>query len=136
MSSLRPLRSRLPAAHQAKFSQFAGDLQQAVRQYVPTDLGRYQRAAIFAFDWNNDTMGVKGLRDELLGLLKRVYGFQTETHVMNARDPSATVDLDFYDAVLRFVQKNRPKPGEKNLLVYYYSGHSDSGPQQNELRLG
>jgi hypothetical protein len=82
-------------------------------------------------------MGVKGLRNELLGLLKRTYGFQTETHVMNANDPSATVDLDFYDVLTRFVHKNRPKTrDEKHLLVYYYSGHSDSGPQQNELRLG
>jgi hypothetical protein len=60
----------LPAAHQERFSKFAKDLESAVKSAIPAGFGRYERAAIMAFDWNNDTMGVKALRDDLLRLFK------------------------------------------------------------------
>ncbi len=137
MSNIRPLRSMLPAAHQERFSKFAKDLESAVKTAIPAGFGKYERAAIMAFDWSNDTMGVKALRDELLRLLKRVYGFRTETYVMNANDPSDVVNRDFGDQVSDFVRRHRPSSSSaKHLLVYYYSGHSDSGPHGDELGLG
>jgi hypothetical protein len=78
MSNVRPLRSRLPARHQARFITLAKDLQEVVRHCVPTDLGRYQTATVLGFDWSNDTTGVQSLREEVSGLLRRVYVFQTE----------------------------------------------------------
>jgi hypothetical protein len=136
MSNLNPLRSRLPAAHQAAFDEFAKDLQTAVQQWVPTDLNRYQRAAILAFDWNNDTMGVSNLRNDLLRLLNRVYGFKVEVHVFDANAPSADIALEFRRKLVDFTTKNgSTKANVKNLLAYYYSGHSDSGPNGDMLRL-
>lgn len=137
MNNIRPLRSMLPSAHQDRFSEFATDLQKAVRQSVPTDFGRYQRASILAFDWSNDTMEVKRLREDLLRLLRRVYGFNTEAYVLNANDPPQAIFKDFRDHLIEFTRRNEPKNGDStHLLMYYYSGHSDSGPQGNQLRLG
>lgn len=136
-SNIRPLRSYNKVDHKASFHQFANDLQHAVQRYVPTDLGGYQKAAILGFTWSNDTTGVVGLRDELLRLLRKVYDFQTETYTLDANASSINVNFDFYDEVTRFIAKLKPKKPEANhLLMYYYSGYSDSGPQQDQFRLG
>lgn len=96
-SNIRPLRSMLPAAHQERLSDFAIDLQVSVKRHVPTDFGRYQRAAVLTFHWSNDAMGVRISRDESLQLLNRVYGFKIETHVLNANDTLVNIVDDFKD---------------------------------------
>ena len=81
-------------------------------------------------------MGVKSLRDDLLRLLQNVYGFKTESYILQANDPPQAILRDLRDIIIDFGRKNSPKSTEKtHLLIYYYSGHSDPGPQQNELRL-
>ncbi len=82
MSKIRPLRSILVAAHQERFSKFAKDLESDVKRSISTGFERYDRAAIINFDWSNDIMIVKDIRDELLRLLKRVYGFRIENYLM------------------------------------------------------
>ena len=133
MSSISPLRSMLPAIHQRRLSDFAQDLQEAVRRYVPTDFGRYQSASILAFSWSNDTMGVNVLRDELLQLLHRAYGFKTESYVFDAKDTLVNIQSDFRDKLIEFTKT--PRNDAKHLKVFYYSGHSDSGPNEDQLRL-
>lgn len=123
----------LPAIHQQRLSEFAKDLQQTVQQYVPTDFGRYQSASILAFDWSNDTMGVNILRDELLQLLHRVYGFKVEVYILNANDTHVNIRGDFRDKLIDFTKT--PRTDTKHLKVFYYSGHSDSGPHGDQLRL-
>jgi hypothetical protein len=61
-----------PAEHKARFSSFVKKLQEAVQMIVPTNLERYQKAAVLALNWINDTMNVKAIRDEFLELLRRV----------------------------------------------------------------
>lgn len=123
----------LPASHQKRLSDFASDLEQAVRQYVPTDFGRYATASILTFDWSNDFMRVNVLRDELIHLLHRVYGFKAEPHVFNARDSHINIGTDFRDKIYEFTKV--PRTDAKHLRVYYYSGHSDTGPYGDQLRL-
>lgn len=142
MTNIRPLRSALPSSHLSYFSQFAADLQQTIRQSVPTDydldFGRYHQASILSFDWNNDnTMpGVKPLRDELLQLLRTVYSFKTESYALNPNDAPETIFNDFRNRLMTFTNSHKRKSREaKHLLVYYYSGHSDAGPQGDQLRL-
>lgn len=80
-------------------------------------------------------MGVKELREELLGLLNRVYGFKTETYVLNADDQEFNISMDFRDKLVDFTRRNRPRTDNaKHLLVYLYIGHSWTGENQNELR--
>lgn len=136
MSNIRPLRSMLPATERVHFAKFAEDLQKSVRRSFVDEFVRYQKASVLAFDWSNDTMGVQHFRDDLLQLLREDYGFKTETYVLNARDPPMTIAQDFQTQLIRFRMENRPTNGAKHLLIYYYSGHSDSGPKQNQLRLG
>lgn len=123
----------MPASHQQRLSDFANDLQQAVNKYVPTDFGRYASASILAFDWSNDLMGVNVLRDELIQLLHRVYGFKAESYVLDASDTHENIRSDFRDKIIDFTKT--PKTDAKHLRIYYYSGHSDSGPNDNQLRL-
>lgn len=136
MSNIRPLRSMLPTARQETFPKFADDLREVVQRYVPKDLGRYQKAAILGFDWSNDTMGVKRLREDFLRLLRTVYGFRTESYVLNANNTPQAIDREFRDRMVQFTAKHQSyKEEDKHLLVYYYSGHSDSGPY-DQPRLG
>ena len=98
--------------------------------------GDNQKANVLAFDWSNDKMGVQHFRDDLLRLFRVNYGFETETYVLNAKNPSATLAEEFESKLRRFRNKNRPANIEsKHLLIYYYSGHSNSGPEQNQLTL-
>lgn len=124
----------LTALHQERLSNFPDDLQRAVEQIVPTDFERYQTASILSFTWSNDKMGVNILRDELLNTLQRVYGFKAETHVLDANDTQVNVGSDFRDRLIDFTKT--PKTDAKHLKVFYYSGHSDSGPYDDQLRLG
>lgn len=133
MSNLRPLRSMLPAVHQQRLSDFATDLERAVKQYLPTNFGRYHTASILAFDWNNDTMGVNVLRDELLTVLNRNYGFKVESYVLDASDTEVNIASDFRDKVVDFMKV--PRTEKNHLKVFYYSGHSDTGPRNDQLRL-
>jgi hypothetical protein len=136
MSNPKPLRSRYPAAHQAHFDKFAKDLEPAVQQWVPTDLEGYKSAAVLSIDWSNDTMGVSNLRNDLLQILNRVYGFKVENYVLNANAPLADIALNFRKKLMDFTNKQgSTKANAKHLLVYYYSGHSDTGPNGDMLRL-
>ena len=82
-------------------------------------------------------MGVKHLREDLLRLLRTVYGFKTESYILNAYDPPQSIFNDFRDKLIDFTGRHKPKRGEAtHLLVYYYSGHSDTGPHSNQFRLG
>jgi hypothetical protein len=126
-----------PAQHASRFLHFAKDLEEAVQKVVPTDLGRYQKAAVLAMDWDNDTMNVKVLRDELLGVLRRVYNFKTESFLLDSNLSASTASQRLQDKLYQFTAANRPsKPDAKHLLIYYYSGHSDTGPHGDQLLLG
>lgn len=118
------------------FFKFAEDLQKSDRRSLIYKSRRYQKVSVLAFDWSNDEMGVQHFRDDLLRLFREDYGFETETYVLNARDPSSTIAEEF-ESKLRSFRMNRPANIEaKHLLIYYYSGHSDSGPKQDQLKLG
>lgn len=82
-------------------------------------------------------MGVRGLRDDLLRLLRDVYNFKTESYVLNANDTPQAIARDFRYQIMQFTNVHQPKTDNaKHLLVYYYSGHSDCGPHGDQLRLG
>jgi hypothetical protein len=126
-----------PVQHASRFLHFAKDLEEAVQKVVPTDLGRYQKAAVLAMDWDNDTMNVKVLRDELLGVLRRVYNFKTESFLLKSSLSAGMTSQQLRDKLNQFTAANRPsKPDAKHLLIYYYSGHSDTGPNGDQLLLG
>ena len=125
-----------PASNQERFSNFATDLQHSLQQAVSTDSGRYQQASVLAFDWSNDDIGVSGLRDDFLELLRSVYGFNTESYVLNASDSASNIEFDFRDRVIDFTRKHASRnDNATHLLIYYYSGHSDRGPNGDELQL-
>ena len=127
----------LPTSHQETFPKFADDLRDVVQRYVPTDLGRYQKAVILGFDWSNDIKGVKRLREKFLQLLRTVYGFETESYVLNANKTPQAIDRDFRNRVIQFTAMHQFNTEEaKHLLIYYDSRHSDTGPHGDELRLG
>lgn len=103
---------------------------QAVSRAVPRDLERYQKAAVLAFARSSDNIGVKTLRDEFLGLLRRSYNFETQSYVLDASSPSNAIAQDLKDKFAEVAKGNRPPEINfglaKNLLIIYYSGHSDA----------
>jgi hypothetical protein len=135
-SNLRPLRSRILAVHKQQLEGFATDVQKAVKLCLPTDLERYQKAAVFAFDWSNDTMGVAPLRDEFLTILHKVYNFKIEHHQLDASLTSFQLGNSMQNRTRDFVKKYKSNREDvRHLLLFYYSGHADSGPRGDTFRL-
>lgn len=135
-SNVRPLRSRLPQESIPEFSVFANDLNNALQKCVPTDLDRYKHAAVMSITWNNDDIGVMPQTDQFLHTVRRLYNYDTEKFVLDATRSVHQVTRDLTDAILAFTKKHEATPpNNDHLLVYFYSGHSDSGANHDQLRL-
>lgn len=135
-TSVRPLRSRLTQESVEHFRVFTNDLKEALAKSVPTNLSRYRHAAVLAITWSNDDMGVMPQTDQLLQILRQSYNYVTEKYILNAKRSSQQLRRDLTDRIISFNQKNESKTDNNDhLLIYYYSGHSDAGPAQDQLRL-
>ena len=135
-SNVRPLRSRLAQDNVERFGEFASDMRTALAKSVPANLARYKHAAVLAITWNNDDIGVMPQTDQLLWILRSSYNFVTEKYVLDANRSPNQLRRDLSDHILSFYRKHESKTEDNDhLLIYYYSGHSDAGPAQDQLRL-
>lgn len=135
-STVRPLRSRLAEDSIEHFEIFANDLKEALVKSIPTNLSRYKHAAVLAIHWSNDDIGVMPQTDEFLQTLRQSYNYVTEKYVIDAARPYQDVGQDFIARILAFTNEHQSRTRDNShLLIYYYSGHSDSGPRENQLRL-
>lgn len=135
-SNVRPLRSRLAQDSITDFREFANDLNEALAKSVPTNLARYKHAAALSLTWSNDDIGVMPQTDQFLSILKTVYNYATEKFILNAAKPLHELQRDLTDRIMAFTKEHEAKtPNDDHLLIYYYSGHGETGPGQNQLRL-
>jgi hypothetical protein len=134
-SNIRPTRSRLTQESIQGFCVFAEDLNAALAKSLPTNLARYKHAAVLAFTWSNDDIGVMPQTDELLKVFRKSYNFVTEKHTLDASLSLTQLKRTFRDRLISFFTKHEAKTDDRHLLIYFYSGHSDAGPTQDQLRL-
>lgn len=126
--SVRPKRARTQQIKQIdRFQTFAADLQAAGNAAVLNENRVYRRAAILSIQFDNVDFPVNKQRDDLLDVLRRVYGFNTETYIIK------TVNTDYIQAgndlkarleAFRKTYQTSAKTPPGSLLVYYYTGHA------------
>jgi hypothetical protein len=117
------------------FRVFAQDLNAALANSLPTNLARYKHAAVLAITWSNDDMCVMPQTDELLYFFRKSYNFVTEKHTLDASLAPTQLKRTFRDCLISFFTKHEAKTDDSHLLIYFYSGHSDADPTQDQLRL-
>ena len=106
------------------------------RTTVPVTVGRrpYAKAAVFAFHYEKVDFEVIPQRDELLSVLRREYGFKTETYVIEDSDTSSQ-HQKLRKAMQTFLLEHKSDADEETLLIFYYGGHGLRGRDDKDDRI-
>ncbi|KAM4067211.1 hypothetical protein HRG_001195 [Hirsutella rhossiliensis] len=114
------------------FQQFTQDVQDSVRQMLPTGGRRYAQAAILAVNFSvSDIPEVIPLRDELLDVLNKTYNCSVDKYTIDCTQahPRALFNLNL--AVLKFPGKNSSSDDTSGgLACIYFSGHGFQGSKE------
>ncbi|OJJ48417.1 hypothetical protein ASPZODRAFT_61988 [Penicilliopsis zonata CBS 506.65] len=100
-----------------RLQDFASDLETAVNAVLPSPENKYKKVSVFAFHWENDTMGVETLEMELLEVFKSVYNYSTDRFVIPTKSPrfSLASEINSWSG---------QHAGKDTVRIYIYSGHA------------
>lgn len=115
MSSITPSSAWITNPTSISTQGFAADIQKAVQN--GSTCKDFQRVAVIAFRWENDSMGVRKLQNQLLDIFKTVYGFETESYTIPITDSQMKLNLHLGKWSLKYT-------GENILRIIIYAGHA------------
>ncbi len=139
MAGRYPIRGDLKPKTNIAFNDFQEDLQRTVDRVCPSGVTPYERIAVLSFTWSNDDIKATALEDDLLSTLSNDYGCILEKFVIETKHASLVpktnrdVTRDVFHRVSDFVRRNDSLTS-KRLLLYYYCGHGDTGPNNDTMR--
>lgn len=137
---LHPRRSKRRATGDVvdTFQTFTKDVQTAVNKVIPTRSRRYEQAAILAISFSrSDIPSIITLRDQLLDILGKTYGWAVETYEIDCEFPDDAAGMALMSKITDFVFRHmaRTRGGGPHLQCIYYSGHGYRAGDDQQLTL-
>jgi len=123
-NSVRPLRSWQRNSHPLEFSDAISQINAAVRKGLPTSRVAYEKVSVLMMHWDSDDIGVIPLERELGNVFRVIFRFVIEYYEIEASPLSHNPTQNLQNRLIKFRTDHQ---GDRNLLIYVYSGHASAG---------